>query len=156
MFWWFCDNYVELVKSRAYGDGGDGGTVSARRSLRAALGALQRLLAPVLPFAAEEAWSWWHTTSIHTASWPTPTALDGDPMLIDPVVDVLTHVRRAKTEAKRSQRAAVAAVDVTVPDDPARAAVVAGTDDLIAAGSIDVLTVARGEAFDCAVELAAE
>ena len=38
---------------------------SARAALRPALDALQRLLAPVLPFATEEAWSWWHDSSIH-------------------------------------------------------------------------------------------
>ena len=49
VFWWFCDNYVELVKTRAYGDDTDAGTVSARQALRTALGTLQRLLAPIQP-----------------------------------------------------------------------------------------------------------
>ena len=155
-FWWFCDNYVELVKGRAYDDDGSAGTASARLALRTALSTLQRLLAPFLPYATEEAWSWWNDTSIHRAPWPPPVALDGDAQLIDPVIDVLTHVRRAKTEAKRSQRAAVAVLDVTVATDEARESLDRGRDDLLAAGSVDEMAVTVGDTFACEVELAAE
>ena len=66
-FWWFCDDFVELVKGRAYG--GRGPTPRRRPSpaCRSPSSALQRLLAPMLPFATEEAWSWSHDTSIHAA-----------------------------------------------------------------------------------------
>ncbi len=115
-FWWFCDDYVELVKGRAYGTRGDDDATSARGSLRFALDVLQRLLAPVLPFAAEEAWSWWHDTSVHSAGWPAPSEGRDDTVVsLDAISEVLAVVRRAKTEAKISQRAAVSRLEVRGP-----------------------------------------
>ncbi len=158
-FWWFCDNYVELVKGRTYDDERPEGADSAKRALREALSALQRLLAPILPFAAEESWSWWNSTSVHLASWPTPsgsaTAPFGDPTLADVTIEVLAQVRRAKTEAKRSQRAVVETLVVTAPDH-LHAAIDAGRADLIDAGSIRDLQLVAGETLATTVTLADE
>jgi valyl-tRNA synthetase len=154
-FWWFCDDYVELVKSRAYGSRGDAAANGARAALRTALSALQRMLAPVLPFAAEEAWSWWHDTSVHIASWPEPVGSPGDPGLLDPALEVLALVRRAKTEAKASQRAKVAVAKVGAPAEQ-HSAITAVLDDLREAGSILELELTEAGAIECAVELADE
>ena len=155
-FWWFCDDYVELVKGRAYRDGDDTGAASARAALRTALGTIQRLLAPFLPFATDEVWSWWHDGSIHAAAWPTVEELGalGDPTLLDPVGEVLAQVRRAKTEAKVSQRAAVSTLTVETPSSLS-AAIQAGVDDLKEAGSIaDVSLVVREGDISTTVVLA--
>jgi len=120
-FWWFCDDYVELVKTRAYSEGA--GSDSARAALQRALSTLQRLFAPHIPFATEEVWSWWQTGSIHRASWPTRADLLGGTStveatedLLDAVCNVLAVIRRAKTEAKASQRAEVEHVLVSATD----------------------------------------
>jgi Valyl-tRNA synthetase len=47
-FWTFCDDYLELVKERAYNQA-DSGQASAALALRLALSALLRLLAPSSP-----------------------------------------------------------------------------------------------------------
>src|SRR4029453_3031271 len=69
-FWGFCDDYVELVKQRAYGGSGDAGAASARAARAVALGALLKLFAPHLPFVTEEVWSWWREGSVHRSAWP--------------------------------------------------------------------------------------
>jgi valyl-tRNA synthetase len=152
-FWWFCDNYVELVKGRAYATRGDAAANSARAALLTALSAIQRLFAPILPFAAEEAWSWWNDTSVHVQPWPQQTGSNGDAGLIDPTLELLGHIRRAKTEAKVSQRAEVASLQISAPADT-HAALVAGRDDLLEAGSILQFTVADADVLGCAIELA--
>ena len=137
-FWSFCDNYVELVKVRAYGDADSAATRSARATLASALSVLQRLLAPFLPFVSEEVWRWWHTGSVHLAPWPTQEELLATPVsgeIFATLCDVLEAVRREKSTAKVSQRAEVEVLALSGPaewlDD-----VRAGQGDLQAAGGV--------------------
>jgi valyl-tRNA synthetase len=134
-FWMFCDDYLELVKARAYGPGAGG--ESARGTLRQALAVLLRLFAPFVPFVTEEAWSWWQDGSVHATTWPSAGSGDGadagDPAVLATAAAVLGQVRKAKTAAKLSIRAEAARVVVRGPDE---AAVRASEPDLRAAGNI--------------------
>ena len=70
----------------------------------------------MLAFAAEESWSWFHEGSVHTAPWPEPLGSDGDPAVLSAVGEALVGIRRAKTEAKASQKTPVARVTISAPE----------------------------------------
>jgi valyl-tRNA synthetase len=137
-FWTFCDDYLELVKERAYT-----GDASAVTALRHALEVMLRLLAPVIPFATEEVWRWTHDDSIHRASWPV---LDAEPPrgLLPAVSAALIGIRRAKTDAKASQKTEVLSATLAGP-----ALLAEAVDDLRAVGRIGELTLV--EAAEVAV-----
>ena len=157
-FWGFCDNYLELVKNRAYGNQGEAAAGSAHRALREALSVLLRLFAPFLPYVTEEVWSWWQEGSVHRSSWPDAAALralaaDGDPLVLDVASEVLGEVRKAKTAAKVSLRAAVQ--KAIVRDTAARRAALARAEvDLCTAANITTLEAVDAEAFAVEAEMA--
>jgi valyl-tRNA synthetase len=152
-FWTFCDDYLELVKERAY-DRTDIGQPSAALALRTALSTLLRLFAPVLSFATEESWSWFNEGSVHTAEWPVPLGIDGDPAVLAAVSDALIGIRRAKTEAKASQKTVVTRMTITATAE-SLASLVLAEGDLKAVGRIEELEYANGDVTSVsAIELA--
>ncbi|WP_404374408.1 valine--tRNA ligase [Kytococcus sedentarius] len=159
-FWSFCDDYLELVKARAYG--GDEAeaspaTTSARAALRVALDVQLRLLAPFIPFATEEVWSWWHSGSVHRAAWPTADEVRpagwGDAADVAGVkpaaAAVLAGIRKAKSEAKLGMRAQVTAMTLAGPAEQ-RAAARRAWDDVVASGHV-VCEVAEADAEELEV-----
>ena len=142
-FWEFCDDFVELVKERAYAEDGGAPTESARAALALAVHVQLRLLAPFLPYVTEEVWSWWQDGSVHTQSWPTTAELGpdlgagatADPQFLAGVAGALAGIRGAKSQAKVSMRHQLSRVEVTGPQ-----ALIAGAEqaaaDLRKAGRI--------------------
>ena len=140
-FWFFCDDYLELVKSRAYKEGLSADTASARATLAAALWVQLRLFAPFLPFVTEEVWSWWRPRSVHLAPWPTtadlgsPATGNDSDQLLDVVSAALQPIRRAKSEAKVSMRAEVSRL-VARGDRQLLTLFQSALSDIVAAGSV--------------------
>jgi len=140
-FWTFCDDYLELVKDRAYGaDGDEAAAVSARAALGLALDVLLRLFAPVLPFATEEVWSWWRAGSVHRQPWPDAAPLrtaaaGADPLVVTAAGSALAALRKVKSEAKLSMRTPILAVTLALPA-ALRPGVEAALADLRAAGRV--------------------
>jgi valyl-tRNA synthetase len=150
-FWAFCDDYLELVKTRAYT-----GDASAIAALRVGLSTLLRLFAPFLPFVSEEVWSWWQEGSVHRTPWPTSKELgreSGDPVVWQVSAEVLGQVRKAKTTAKKSLRADVERAVVRGTADQLTA-LRAASDDVKAAGRIAELLTEPGEELSVEVTLA--
>ncbi|WP_216404601.1 valine--tRNA ligase [Arcanobacterium phocae] len=147
-FWTFCDDYLELVKDRAYDRDGKyaaAGHTDAVRSARVALNlavdTFVRLFAPILPYATEEVWSWYRTGSVHRAQWPSIVPLaqasgDADPATLHVASQALAALRKIKSENKVSQRTSFHTVTLTVPElDAAKIAAV--SSDIVAAAHVD-------------------
>lgn len=152
-FWTFCDDYLELVKERAYGEGDDAsGRASAVTAMRIAMRTLLRLLAPFLPFAAEEAWSWQATGSVHAERWPDGEELmrhaqGADAALLELTSRALTSIRGAKTAAKASQKTPVTSARIVAPAGE-RALLELAAGDLRSVGRIAELRFADGDALE--------
>jgi valyl-tRNA synthetase len=157
-FWGFCDDYLEIVKQRAYGSAGGEGAASARRTLELALSTLLRLFAPHLPFVTEEVWSWWQDGSVHLAEWPDTGGLraeagDTGSLAYAVAADVLGEIRKAKTVQQRSLRTDVERV--VVNDTRERLGALAEVaDDVREAGRVRVLDTAEADELAVDVELA--
>ena len=148
-FWSFCDDYLELVKDRAYGGQGDEAAASARAALRLALETLLRLLAPFIPYATEEVWSWFGEGSVHRQGWPIRDELPsgGDARLLGSVGAALAGVRKVKSEAKVGMRAEVRTMTLVAPE-AALGHVREAESDLRASGRISELAYAVGELIE--------
>jgi valyl-tRNA synthetase len=162
-FWWYCDYYLELVKGRRY-DEDPQVSASVSLALRTSLSVFQRLFAPFLPFVCEEVWSWWQQGSVHRAPWPdaaelAATAATGateperEALALEVTAEVLSEVRKAKSQARKPMRAPVRRVRVRDTAKRLRALEL-GKGDLLEAGSVELLELVEADELAVEVELA--
>jgi valyl-tRNA synthetase len=139
---------LELVKERAYTGEGAART-SAVSALRLAIETVVRLLAPVIPFATEEVWSWTHEGSVHHASWPSAEELPGTDAsgetagLLALASEALITIRRAKTDSQVAQKTGIISATLQGPALLAHAEA-----DLKAVGKIATLSLEEGESVE--------
>ena len=162
-FWRFCDDYLELVKGRRYGEQGADGAGSANAALAAALSVMLRLFAPFLPFVTEEVWSWWQEGSVHHAAWPTAAELEllvadhseatrqSDERAYEWATEVLFEVRKQRSEAKQPLKVPITRVRVRAAAD-AVALMPIVEADLRAALRVQVFDTAAGDPREIVVE----
>ncbi|MCY3961240.1 MAG: valine--tRNA ligase [bacterium] len=159
-FWSFTDDYLELVKNRAYGGRGGAAGESARYTLETALTAYLKLFAPFLPYVTEEVWSWWQEGSVHRSPWPVGAELRGAAGDVNPeaaavAADALREIRRIKSDAK--VRLATAVTTATITDTAERLAILEQVaDDVADAGRCQELLTAVGSELSVTAELETE
>ena len=168
-FFWndFCDNYLELVKKRAYDEAGDdkAGQMSAVYTIYHCLDGILRLFAPIVPHVTEELWShifddkYTATGSIHArgnwveaSDYSVDEAAEAEGIA---VVDLLEAVRKAKSEKGVSIKWPITTATISAElSDSAKA-------DLCGAGNIATITHGEGdiktesESFSLALKFAA-
>jgi valyl-tRNA synthetase len=143
-FWNFTDDYLELVKERAYGQNTDPASqASAVSALRIALLAITKLLAPFIPFATEEAWSWWQEGSVHRSNWPVSEDLSGftgsqSAGLLSLASQALIGIRKAKSDEKLSMKAEIASLTIEASEQEV-ASLKLIESDLKSVGKIDTV-----------------
>ena len=157
-FWSYTDNYIELVKGRAYGNRGEIERDSARKALGISVETFLKLFAPHMPFVTEEIWSWWREGSVHRATWPLSTEIRNeastgvDETAFDIASEVLSEIRKAKTEANVSLGAPIK--EVVVNDTILRLEVLSKTAlDVCDAGKTEELRTAEAAEFFVSVIL---
>ena len=161
-FWQFCDDYIELVKNRAYGTADSTGVtpseaavLSARTTLGLGLDAFARLLAPYLPYATEEVFSWMHEGegSVHRAAWPDAAVYEAaagsvSADVLDWAGKALAELRGLKSQAKVSMKTPILSATLAAPTDAVEA-ITSTLSDIAEAGRVTgpltVVEAAAGE-----------
>lgn len=117
-FFWnvLCDNYLELVKDRLYKEHVHPRGQSGIMTLYHIFDRLLRLFAPFIPYITEELHSSiYNRESIHSrSSWPKKIEISDNPEG-ELVVEILSLIRKSKTEQGLSVGAQVELVEVSCP-----------------------------------------
>ncbi|MFB6295279.1 MAG: valine--tRNA ligase [Halobacteriales archaeon] len=123
-FFWhtFCDDYLEIAKQRAREADDD----SAAYTLAVAHETFLRLFAPLIPHVTEEVWQAMYADgdrsgtegdtggpdSLHLTDWPEPRGYEADLATGETAMEVISALRRYKTDAGLSLNADLDVVEV--------------------------------------------
>lgn len=156
-FWDFCDNYVELVKTRSYQQHDQDIGKSALYALYTSLSILIRLFAPFMPFVTEQVSGWLDLSSniinktynqtdnqkdksVHLMPWPDDSdlglSLDINKNIFTDTIEILDEVRSQKTKQQVSLKAEVASLEI-ICNENSKNNISQGLDDLANASNIN-------------------
>ncbi len=119
----FCDWFLELSKTTLYDEAASPARKNAaRHALFDTMGAIVRLVHPIMPFLSEEIWSLLPHTEGFVTTAPYPRAEDypDDPAVLDEVSvlqETITEIRRIRGEMELSPRLPLR---VLIADDAVR------------------------------------
>jgi valyl-tRNA synthetase len=118
-------------------------------ALRIALHTQLRLLAPFIPFATEEAWSWWQEGSIHRTTWPLASELEGftqsqSASMLKTASDALMGVRKAKSDQQLSMKAEITSLTISASEEKLQE-LKQLESDLRSVGKIEKISFAAGD-----------
>ncbi len=166
-FFWndFCDNYLEMVKARAYDEAGENpeGQKSAVHAIYHSLDGILRLFAPIVPHITEELYAhlfphaYEQSGSLHArGTWPKaadyPAADDAEAQGKDAVV-ILEAIRRAKSNQGVSIKYPLNIVTVAESHDAAESDI---WNDVKSAGNVEALLWNQRSGADGAMALVSE
>jgi len=126
-FFWkkFCDNYLEIVKPRIYGENASNDSKEvARFTLYTSLLSILKLYAPFIPFITEELFQIYFRTrekekSIHQGLLPeiNPKLLNPEAKRnFDNVINIISFVRKYRSEKKISQKKELSKILIQTED----------------------------------------
>ncbi len=126
-FFWkdFCDNYLEISKSRAYNEEAldDAGQQSAIKTLHIAMKTLLKLMAPVLPHITEELYHlvFAEKSSIHARyNWPKASDYIFDETATKQgklALEIIDLVRKSKSDKNLSIKADIESLEFTASEN---------------------------------------
>lgn len=158
LFFWqkFCDNYLEFVKHRTYGEDIDEESkISAQNTLYYALLTQLKLFAPIMPFITEEIYQLYFKEfekeiSIHTTTWP-----EFNDQLIDEeaekagdlAVEINSEVRKHKSENKMSLKTEINQITITCTKEQEKL-IQKTINDIKATGKVNEIKFIEGQDFN--------
>lgn len=118
----FCDNYIEIVKTRAYNHDNEQWKMSARYTLYGLMELIIKCFAPFIPFTTHTIYKnvLLRNDSVHSiGSWIASDKLGCADVGGQIVVDILTEVRKIKSDAQISLKTPIQQMTVVLPQDRA-------------------------------------
>lgn len=113
----FCDEYIEAVKYRLYGDVSENSKKSAKYTLKTVIETSLKLLSPIVPFFTDEVYQYFSDKSIHTTSWPEVGIIDEDIIKDGNIaIELIDEVRRFKSASKIPLNAPIEEVNIFTED----------------------------------------